>query len=333
MPLWQSLSGLPAPLAWPFRKSLQSNVKASFPTFREQTCTNQSSAPKASGDAPQGAPDKKKRQGGKKARVHAIISSALIPKSVAKHLQESHHVEAPAASPTPAYRTGIVVGGPSYAPVSVPSTIASFNSSGISFPKSEPPKLAQAYTGLPNKLGLNALNKAMRKAELHLGTLPASKQKQFADISVFNPFPAKVVEGSCQLAARLVAEETKKLESSAHRLVITDNAIASGSSITLEDLPARSLIERLTTPPSEVEPSLSPKKVCKRVHKNKGKKDSVHPTPIDPNMGNIRIFPEQARICDLYNDYELTAPKSNFSNPLAKNGETLFREPVQNLTI
>jgi hypothetical protein len=83
-------------------------------------------------------------------------------------------------------------------------------------------------------------------------------------------------------------------------------------------------MERLTTPPSEVEPMLPPKKVCKRVRKNKGKKDSVHLTPIDPTLGNIRIFPEQARICDLYNDYELTAPKSDFNNPLAENGETLF---------
>jgi gag-polypeptide of LTR copia-type len=73
--------------------------KGKSPTFKEQTCTNQLSAPKASSDAPQGAPDKKKRQGGKKAKVHAIVSSALIPKSVAKRLQESHYVEAPAASP------------------------------------------------------------------------------------------------------------------------------------------------------------------------------------------------------------------------------------------
>jgi hypothetical protein len=299
-------------------------------TFKEQTRTSQSSAPKASGDAPQVAPDKKKRRGGKKARVHAIVSSALIPESVAKRLQESHHVEAPVASLTPAYRTGIVVGGPSCAPVSVPSTIASINSSGISYQKVEPPKSAQAYTGLLSKLGPNVLNKAMRKAELHLGTLPASKQKQFADIGVFNPSPAKVVEGSCQLAARLVAEETEKLESLACQLVITDNAVASRILITFDDLPARSLQECLTTPPSEVEPPLPPNKVCKRVCKNKGKKDSIRPAPVDPDMENIRIFPDQARVCNLYNDYKLTAPKSDFSNPLAENGKTLFREPVQN---
>jgi hypothetical protein len=263
--------------------------------------------------------------------VHAIVSSALIPESVAKRLQELHHVEAPVASPTLAYRTGIVVGGPSCAPVSVPSTIVSINSSGIFYQKVEPPKLVQAYTGIPSKPGPNALNKAMRKAELNLSTLSASKQKQFADIGVFNPSSAKAIEGACQLAARLVAEEAEKLASSTHRLVMTDNAVASGSSTTLKELPARPLLERLTTPPpSEVEPPLPPKKVCKRARKNKGKKDSVHPVPVNPDLGNIRIFPDQARICDLYNDYELTAPKSDFSNPLAENGETLFRELVQN---
>jgi hypothetical protein len=214
--------------------------------------------------------------------VHAIVSSALIPKSVAKCLQESHHVEAPVASPTLAYRTGIVVGGPSRAPVSVPSIIVSINRSGISYQKVESPKSAQAYTGLPSKPGPNALNKAMRKAELNLGTLPASKQNQFADIGIFNPSSAKAIEGACQLAARLAAEEAEKLASSARWLVITENAIASGSTTTLEDLLARPLLERLTTlPPSEVEPLLPPKKVRKRARKSKGKKDTPLPsTPI-----------------------------------------------------
>jgi gag-polypeptide of LTR copia-type len=148
--------------------------KGKSPPFKEQTHTYQSSAPKASSDAPQGAPDKKKRWGGKKAKVHTIVSSALIPESVAKCLQESHHVEAPAASPTPAYRTSIMVGGPSHVPVSVPCTVASCDSSGISYQKVEPPKSAQAYTGLLSKPGPNALTKAMRKAKLNLGTLPAS---------------------------------------------------------------------------------------------------------------------------------------------------------------
>jgi hypothetical protein len=209
----------------------------------------------------------------------------------------------------------------------------SYNSSGISYQKVEPLKLAQAYTGLLSKLGPNALTKAMRKAERHLGTLPESKQKQFADIGVFNPSLAKVVEGDRQLAARLEAEEAEKLASSTCQLVITDNNIASGSSITLDDLPACPLLERLTTPPSEVEPSLPPKKVHKRVHKNKGKKDSVHVLPVDPTLGNVRIFPDQARVCDLYHDYELTTSKSDFSNPIAENGETSFESQSKTIKI
>jgi hypothetical protein len=133
-----------------------------------------------------------------------------------------------------------------------------------------------------------------------------------------------VIEGDRQLAARLEAEEVEKLASSTCQLVITDNNVASGSSITLDDLPAHSLLECLTTPPSEVEPMLPPKKVCKRVHKNKGKKDSVHVPPVDPTLKNVRIFLDQARVCDLYHNYELTTSKSNFSNPIAENNETLF---------
>jgi hypothetical protein len=261
--------------------------KGKSPTFKEQTRTNQSSAPKASSDAPQGAPDKKRRQGGKKAKVHAIVSSALISESVAKRLQESHHVEAPVASPTLAYRTGIVVGGPSCAPVSVLSTIVSINSSGISYQQVEPPKSVQAYTGLPDKLGPNALNKAMRKAELHLGTLPESKQKQFADIGIFNPSTAKAIEGACRLTARLAAEEAEKLASSARRLVIANNAVASGSSITLDDLLAHSLMECLTTPPSEVEPTLPPKKVRKRMRKTKVKKTVYMSLLLIPLLGML----------------------------------------------
>jgi gag-polypeptide of LTR copia-type len=161
--------------------------KGKSPTLKEKTHTNQSSAPKATGDAPQGAPEKKKRRGGKKAKVHAIVSSALIHESVAEHLQESHHVEAPVASLTLAYRTGIVVGRPSHAPVSVLSTIVSINSSGISYQKVEPPKSVQAYTGLLSKPGPNVLNKAMKKAELNLGTLPGSKQNNLLTLVFLIP--------------------------------------------------------------------------------------------------------------------------------------------------
>ena len=96
--------------------------KGKSPTFTEQTQTK--SAPpcfKASSDAPsQGAPSKKQRGGkGKgKARAHTIVSSALVPPSVTKHLQETHHVAALVPAPTSApIVASTVVGGPSRAPI------------------------------------------------------------------------------------------------------------------------------------------------------------------------------------------------------------------------
>ena len=93
--------------------------KGKSPQFREQTQTNKF-VPKASGDAPSGDAPKKKRQGGQKGKgkVHTIVSSALIPQSVTNRMQESHHVAPVMAAPTLApYVPGIVVGGPSHAPV------------------------------------------------------------------------------------------------------------------------------------------------------------------------------------------------------------------------
>ena len=60
------------------------------PTYTKQTSIK-SAPPKASGDVPSGAPKKKARRGGKgKAKVHAILSSALVPPSVTNRLQETH---------------------------------------------------------------------------------------------------------------------------------------------------------------------------------------------------------------------------------------------------
>ena len=94
--------------------------KGKSPTYSEQT-SSKSAPPKASGDAPSGAPKKKTRRGGKgedKAKVHAIVSSALVPPSVTKHLQEIHHAVAPVAALISApVIASTVVGGPSRAPV------------------------------------------------------------------------------------------------------------------------------------------------------------------------------------------------------------------------
>ena len=87
--------------------------------YTEQTSTK-SAPPKASGDAPSGAPKKKTWRGGKgkNTKVHAIASSALVPPSVTNRLQETHQVAAPVATPISAPIKGsMMVGGPSCAPV------------------------------------------------------------------------------------------------------------------------------------------------------------------------------------------------------------------------
>ena len=66
--------------------------KGKSPTYSKQT-SSKSAPPKASGDVPSGAPKKKTRRGGKgkdKAKVHTIVSSALVPPSITKRLQETH---------------------------------------------------------------------------------------------------------------------------------------------------------------------------------------------------------------------------------------------------
>ena len=92
--------------------------KGKSPTYTKQT-HSKSAPPKASSDVPSGAPKKKTRRGGKgKAKVHTIVSSALVPPSVTNRLQETHRVAAPVAAPVSALiMASMTVGGPSRAPV------------------------------------------------------------------------------------------------------------------------------------------------------------------------------------------------------------------------
>ena len=98
---------------------------------------------------PSGTPKKKSRRGDKgKVKVHAIVSSALVPPSVTKWLQETHHRAAPVAAPISAHiMASTVVGGPSHAPVQVPTTITSFKPSGVTYTKQEVPKNVQVFSG------------------------------------------------------------------------------------------------------------------------------------------------------------------------------------------
>ena len=92
--------------------------------------------------------------------MHAIVSSALVPLSVTKHLQETHHAAAPVAAPISApAMASMVVGGPSHAPVRVPTTIASLKPSGVTYTKTEVPKNAQAFSGFTGQEGPHTMRK------------------------------------------------------------------------------------------------------------------------------------------------------------------------------
>ena len=96
--------------------------------------------------------------------------------------------------------------------------------------------------------------------------------------------------------------------------------VASGSNITLEDLPTGpSLEERIFSPPVERrETPLRTMEKKKRVRKpKKGKKEQG-------------TFPKAVSRAQLYLEYELNSSQPNFENPVAENGAPLFVEPVQN---
>ena len=134
--------------------------KGKSPTYSKQT-SSKSAPPKASGDAPSGTPKKKTWRGGKgKAKVHAIVSSALVPQSVTNRLQETHHIAAPVAAPISApVMASTVVGGPSCAPVQVPITIASFKPSGVTYTKTEALKNVQVFSGFTGQEGPHTMRK------------------------------------------------------------------------------------------------------------------------------------------------------------------------------
>ena len=134
--------------------------KGKSPTYTKQT-SSKSAPPKASSDAPSGAPKKKTRRGGKgKAKVHTIVSSALVPLSVTKCLQETHHAVAPMAAPISVpVMASTVVGGPSCAPVRVPMTITLFKPSGVTYTKTEAPKNVQAFSGFTGQEGPHTTRK------------------------------------------------------------------------------------------------------------------------------------------------------------------------------
>ena len=201
------------PLTLAMHKISAVKCKGKSPTYSEQTKTKLA-PPKASGDVPSGAPKKKTRRGGKdKAKVHAIVSSALVPPSATNRLQETHRVAAPVAAPVSVpIMASTTVGGPSCAPVQVPTTIVSFKPSGVTYTKTEVTKNAQAFSGFTGQEGPHTMKK------------PPVAWKGAA--------PSKP---PVSLEARMACA------------AIIDNAVASSSHVTL-DPPLAPLLEHIVTP-------------------------------------------------------------------------------------
>ena len=212
-----------------------------------------------------GTPKKKTRRGGKgKAKVHAIVSSALVPPSVIKCLQETHHAAAPVAAPVSVpILASMTVGGPSHVPVWVPTTIVSVKPSGITYTKMEAPKSAQAFSGFMGQEGPHI----MRKPPVGWKHTVPSK-------------PAVSLEARMACAT------------------IVENVVASSSCVTLDPLPAP-LLECITmpTPANYTKHDACKKAKRKKTHQGakKGKKDLVHSAPLDPSQKgkNIKIFNEE----------------------------------------
>ena len=145
--------------------------------------------------------------------MHAIVSSALVPQSVTKHLQETHHTATPVAAPISVpVMASMMVGELSCAPVRVPTTITLFKPSGVTYTKTEAPKNVQVFSGFMGQEGPHT----MRKPPVVWKGMAPSK----APVS---------------LEARMVCA------------AIVDNAIASLSCQTL-DPPLAPLLERIATP-------------------------------------------------------------------------------------
>ena len=235
--------------------------KGKSPIYTEQT-SSKSAPPKASGDVPSGTPKKKTQRGGKgkNVKVHTIVSSALVPQSVTKCLQETHHAVAPVAAPISVpVMASTVVGGPSRAPVQVPMTIALFQPSGVTYTKTEAPKNAQAFSGFMSQEGPHTIRK------------PPVAWKGAAPLKL-----------PVSLEARMACS------------TIIKNAVASLSRQTLDPPPAP-LLECIATPTpaNYAEHAAHEKAKRKRTCQGKkAKKDLVHMAPLDPFLKgkNIMVF-------------------------------------------
>ena len=150
------------------------------------------------------------------------------------------------------------VGGPSHAPVQVPTTIASFKPSGVTYTKTEVPKNAQAFSGFTGQEGPHT----MRKPPVAWKGVAPSKPP-------------------VSLEARMACA------------TIIDNAVVSSSCQTL-DPPSAPLLEHTATPtPANYAEHAAHKKAKRKKTRGgakKGKKDLVHMAPLDPSLKRKNVW-------------------------------------------
>lgn len=211
--------------------------KGKSPSFTEQRNYSNSKPFKAPQDNDRNdRPNKRGKRGGKgkgKKEHSHIVSSALIPPTVANRLQESHRLQTPPQAVPLAPST--VVGGPSRAPITaVPVNLASFRPSGVTYTKVKP-STPQQYHGRNNGPG----------PFTHGKSDPSSYSKAVAaSRASLGPTPAEA-------SATALAENHRRYRQFVEQTDAYQNAIASTSKIVEVPEVEQDLLARMTTPTPE----------------------------------------------------------------------------------
>jgi hypothetical protein len=301
----------PAQLAHQADKISAVKRKGASPRFKEQRKNNSALHPAT--DAPQDESSKKRiRKGSKwekarKARAaHNIVSSAFVPNAVLNRMQETHYMEAgPSTSRVeevvepPAPTPVTIVGGPSRAPnrSAAPVFIGSVRPSGITYSKAVTLPMQSVSGSMPAKAPFNMGKE--RELLKKVGVRPTAE-----------PLHAmhKLVEEQDEAVDKVLGKHHKFMEFAKNSPPV-QNAVASTS---MPEKPVEpSLQDSLPSAPafkSIKEYDEHQRKHRNRTKKAKKAKQDVHPTPVDPNVTNIQVFPEVSH------------------NPISENGEPLFLE-------
>jgi hypothetical protein len=285
----------PAQLAHQADKISAVKHKGASSYFKEQRKTN--SAPCPATEAPHGESSvKQTRKGGKREKAckakaaHNIVSSAFVPVMVLNRMQETHYTEAGPStsrveevveSPTPTPVT--IVGGPSRAPIrsAAPVSIGSVQPSGITYLRAVTLPM-QSVTGSSSKKAPFNMEKECDLLK-RIGVRPTAE-----------PLCAmhKLVEEQDEAVDRVLGKHHKFMKFAENSPPV-QNAVASTS---MPEKPVEPLLQD-SLPPAPAfkymkEYDEHEKKCRNRMKRVKKAKQDIHPTPVDPTVTNVRVFPE-----------------------------------------